>query len=167
MRWFVSLQWSGIRSPFDFPDICECITLQNLAVKYKIALHAHGDNVGARGLLENTFLMVSCCKKDNFTCVSGIPRQGQWDGSYSHILQVRQEHLFRDWFWIQAARLYWRESEEVKSEHWLANATDSTLRVLSLISHRRVILSCKKYAVTATGFHFTWVPASWRVQVRS
>ena len=133
----VSLQWNGIRSPFDH-------LAKKLAMKYKIALHAHRDNVEARGLLENSFPHGVLLQKENFTCVSGIPRQGQWDGSYLHILQVRQEHLFWDWFWIQMARLYWRESEEVKSEHWLANATDSTPRVLSLISHRWVILSCKK-----------------------
>lgn len=62
MGWFVSL-CSEVESPFDFPNICESTNLHNLAMKSEIAVHPHRDNDGARGVLENTFFMLSCKKK--------------------------------------------------------------------------------------------------------
>lgn len=124
-------------------------------------------------LLRNwSILMLSCCKKITLH----VPVEFLYKVNVVvHILILccllkgrvrKKEHLFRDWFWIQTVDPRGVESEAVKSEHWLANATDSTSHVPSLISHSRVMHSCKKCAVVATGFHFTWVLASWREQVR-
>lgn len=49
----LSLQWRGIRSSFDFPNICECTSLRNLPMKSKIALHTHRGTDETRRLLEN------------------------------------------------------------------------------------------------------------------
>lgn len=54
---------SEVESPFDFPNICESTNLHNLAMKSEIAVHPHRDNDEARGVLENSFFMLSCNKK--------------------------------------------------------------------------------------------------------
>lgn len=54
---------SEVESPFDFPNICESANLHNLAMKCEIAAHPHRANDGARGVLENSFFMLSCKKK--------------------------------------------------------------------------------------------------------
>lgn len=139
MGWFVSL-CSEVESPFDFPNICESTNLHNLAMKSEIAVHPHRDNDGARGVLENSFFMLSCKKKK---ITANVPMEFVDEvNAIVHILTIwcvlgpseekKKEHLFSSWFWIQGVGPRWRESEEVKSEHWLANATDSTVTHLTV-----------------------------------
>lgn len=162
----VSLQWSGIRSSFWLSKY--------LWIQFGHEIQNCTARSQARGLLENRvsswrlrFFFPFVAKR----LTSYVPVE--FVNKVSGIIQVltlllflgrmRREHLSRGWFWIQAVDPHWRESEEVKSEHWLANATDSALRALSVISHGGGML----YADTATGFHFTLrVLASRRVQVR-
>lgn len=129
-----SLQWSGTQSPLDFPNVCERAPACTIWPPKSWNVTMKQENF--LGKFPHGVLLQKKPKK-NYICASGISRQGQPNGSYSHSLPLREKRASLRWlsFWIQAVKPHWRESEEVKSEHWLANATDSTLRVLSLISH--------------------------------